>query len=99
FVYNRPVFEAASFEVYLIGRTHGVTPLYGPDGERFLSLEAGYLGQVLMAAQETTGVGMCPVGGIAFDPVREGLRLDDSHRFLQSFLCGPLADTPRATPA
>ncbi|MGX1835926.1 amino acid adenylation domain-containing protein [Streptomyces diastaticus] len=99
FVYNRPVFEAASFEVYLIGRTHGITPLYGPDGERFLSLEAGYLGQVLMAAQETTGVGMCPVGGIAFDPVREGLRLDDSHRFLQSFLCGPLADTPRATPA
>ncbi|MGK7229971.1 amino acid adenylation domain-containing protein [Streptomyces hygroscopicus] len=99
FVYNRPVFDEAAFEVYLIGQTKGIVPLYGPDGERFLHLEAGYLGQALMAAQETTGVGLCPVGSMAFDSVRDRLRLDEGHRFLQSFLCGPLADAGRKAPA
>ncbi|GAA2267733.1 hypothetical protein GCM10010430_61150 [Kitasatospora cystarginea] len=102
FFYNRPVFDHAAFEIYLIGQTRGIEPLYGPDAERFLLLEAGYLGQNLMAAQQETGVGLCPIGSLAFDAVRAELRLDEGHRFLHAFLGGGLADRmpdPEGRPA
>lgn len=88
FVYNRPVRERAAFELLLVGRSDAVRPLYGEDAERFLALEAGYLGQVLMSGQAARGLGLCPVGGVAGEPVRAALRLDPDHVFLQAFLGG-----------
>jgi acyl transferase domain-containing protein len=91
FFYNRPVFDRAAFELYLVGQTRGVEPLYGADAERFLMLEAGYMGQLLMMGQAACGVGLCPIGSLAFDRVRDQLRLDEGHRFLQAFLAGAAA--------
>src|SRR5262249_18538688 len=91
FSYNRPVFDSAAFELYLIGQTRGIAPLYGPDAQRYLALEAGYLGQVLMTGQAAHGIGLCPIGGLSVGPVRERLRLDDGHVFLQAFLGGAVA--------
>ncbi|MCQ6552226.1 amino acid adenylation domain-containing protein [Streptomyces sp. C10-9-1] len=90
FVTNRPVFDGAGFELYLVGQTHGIEPLYASDAERYLLVEAGYLGQSLMAGQERSGVGLCPVGQVAFDRVRSALRLDPGHRYLHAFLGGGL---------
>ncbi|MFG2082101.1 amino acid adenylation domain-containing protein [Micromonospora tulbaghiae] len=97
FHYNRPLADRAAFEIYLVGRRPAVEPLYGEDTDRFLALEAGYLGQLLMMAQPATGIGLCPIGGVAPDPVRTALRLDDGHLFLQAFLAGPVDITPTAT--
>ncbi|MYV52630.1 beta-ketoacyl synthase N-terminal-like domain-containing protein, partial [Streptomyces sp. SID3212] len=94
FFYNRPLFDQAAFELYLISQPQGIEPLYGKDAERYLLLEAGYMGQLLMEAQQDTGVGLCPIGSVAFDTIRDQLRLDDGQRFLQSFLGGPLTDRP-----
>ncbi|GAA4771552.1 hypothetical protein GCM10023329_18620 [Streptomyces sanyensis] len=90
FVTNRPVFDGACFELYLVGQTHGIEPLYASDAERYLLVEAGYLGQSLMAGQERSGVGLCPIGQVAFDRVRSALRLDSGHRYLHAFLGGGL---------
>lgn len=98
FFYNRPLFDQAAFELYLIGQPRGIAPLYGADAGRFLLLEAGYVGQLLMEAQQETGVGLCPIGSVAFDRVRAELRLDDGQQFLQSFLGGRAADLPAAAP-
>ncbi|CCH31885.1 non-ribosomal peptide synthetase [Saccharothrix espanaensis] len=88
FVYNRPVYDRAAFEIFLVGQAKAVRPLYGEESERFLALEAGYLGQLLMSGQAAHGLGLCPVGAVAVDPVRRALRLDQDHVFLQSFLGG-----------
>ncbi|MGW4463810.1 amino acid adenylation domain-containing protein [Micromonospora sp. NPDC004704] len=89
FVYNRPIYDRAAFELFLVGQEKAIRPLYGEDTERYLALEAGYLGQLLMSAQAARGLGLCPVGGVATAPVRAALRLDQGHVFQQAFLCGP----------
>ncbi|MET9971761.1 beta-ketoacyl synthase N-terminal-like domain-containing protein, partial [Streptomyces sp. NPDC006356] len=94
FVYNRPVFDGAGFELYLFGADDAIEPLYGTDTERFQLLEAGYLGQLLLLAQPFTGVGLCPVGTLALDAVRDRLGLGERHRYLHAFLGGPLAAPP-----
>ncbi|MGW2157708.1 amino acid adenylation domain-containing protein [Nonomuraea sp. NPDC001699] len=89
FVYNRDLYDRAGFSLYLIGQTKGIEPLYGEQSLRYLTLEAGYLGQLLMTGQAACGIGLCPIGEVAFDRVRDQFDLDDGHRFLQAFLGGP----------
>ncbi|SNY24402.1 non-ribosomal peptide synthetase [Paractinoplanes atraurantiacus] len=99
FFYNRPLFDAAAFELHLVGQRRGIEPLYGADSDRFLTLEAGYIGQLLMGEQASAGLGLCPIGAIAEDRLRPALRLDDDHRFLQAFFGGRPIAAVRATPA
>lgn len=88
FYYNRPLFDTAAFEIFLFGRTGAVVPLYGEQGLRYLALEAGYLGQLLMTGQAACGIGLCPVGAVSLDQVAPALDLPPDNIFLQSFLGG-----------
>ncbi|MFG2680596.1 amino acid adenylation domain-containing protein [Streptomyces sp. NPDC048392] len=90
FAYNRPVFDRAAFEVYLVSEPRGIEPLYGEESQLYLAVEAGYMGQLLMSGQRESGVGLCPVGSLAFDRVRDALRLHSGQRLLHAFLAGPL---------
>ncbi|PJN02045.1 non-ribosomal peptide synthetase [Streptomyces sp. CB01201] len=91
FQYNRPVYDRAAFEVFLISEPRGIEPLYGPESELYLALEAGYMAQLLMSEQQDSAVGLCPVGALAFASVREQFRLHPGQRLLHSFLAGPVA--------
>ncbi|EDY43272.2 non-ribosomal peptide synthetase/polyketide synthase Ta1 [Streptomyces sp. SPB074] len=101
FSYNRPVFDRAAFEVYLVSEPRGIEPLYGEESQLYLAVEAGYMGQLLMGGQRESGVGLCAVGNLAFDRVRDALRLHPGQRLLHSFLAGPLPENSplRARPA
>jgi SagB-type dehydrogenase family enzyme len=99
FYYNRPVRDRAAFELYLVGQTHGIAPLYGADAERYLVLEAGHLAQVLMTGQADSGIGLCPIGAVATEGLQDALRLDDGHRFLLAFLGGRSAGLARVDSA
>lgn len=96
FVYNRPVADSGAFEIYLIGQAHGIQPVYGEQSDLYLALEAGYMGQVLMSGQAVAGVGLCPVGALAFDGLARQLGLDDGHRFLHGFIGGAVEPSPAA---
>ncbi|WP_267887122.1 beta-ketoacyl synthase N-terminal-like domain-containing protein, partial [Streptomyces specialis] len=107
FYYNREMFDRSAFGLYLIGQRHGIAPLYQEQSERFLTLEAGGMGQLLMTGQASCGVGLCPVGTVAFDGLRDRFGLDDGHVLLHAFLGGaaghasaesaPYATAPAAT--
>ncbi|MCM2416781.1 non-ribosomal peptide synthetase [Streptomyces sp. RKAG293] len=103
FQYNRAVYDRAAFEVYLISEPRGIAPLYGPESELYLALEAGYIGQLLMSEQQDSAVGLCPVGALAFASVRDQFRLHPGQRLLHSFMAGPVtrraASAPTAAPA
>lgn len=88
FYYNREIYDRAAFQLYLVGQSHAIEPLYGDDGARFLALESGYLAQLLMTGQAACGLGLCPIGAVAEATVRADLDLDDGHRFMQAFLGG-----------
>jgi amino acid adenylation domain-containing protein len=99
--YNRAVYDSAGFHIFLIGQRRAIAPLYGAESDRYLALEAGYLGQVLLAEQADHGIGLCPVGLMSFDSIREMLGLDDDQPFLQAFIGGRAEDveTRASTPA
>ncbi|GAB3555664.1 hypothetical protein GCM10027444_33910 [Actinopolyspora lacussalsi] len=89
FVHNRPLFDAAGFGIYLVGREDGIAPIYGADAERLLMLEAGYMGQLLMSGQARSGIGLCPIGTLSFEPLRSAFGLKSSDVYLHAMLGGP----------
>ncbi|MEU7635835.1 amino acid adenylation domain-containing protein [Streptomyces sp. NPDC039016] len=96
FYYNRPVFERSRFGVYLFGQRHGIEPLYGDESLRYLTLESGYMGQLLLMGQAACGIGLCPIGALNTDGLRARLGLDEGHVFLQAFLGGAAAHPERS---
>jgi acyl transferase domain-containing protein len=72
--------------------------LYGEQGVRYLTLEAGYMGQLLMTGQAACRIGLCPVGEVNLNQVAPALDLPPGTVFLQSFL-GGAADYPATTAA
>jgi SagB-type dehydrogenase family enzyme len=88
---NRPLFDEAAFSVFLVARLAAVTPLYGELGLRFATLEAGYIGQLLMTAETDARIGLCPIGSLDFEKIRHLFALDASDVLVHSLLGGGVA--------
>jgi amino acid adenylation domain-containing protein len=96
---NQAAFEQAAFSVFLVGRLAAIRPLYGALARDFCLLEAGHIGQLLMAEAPRHGVGLCPIGYLHFDQIRTQLDLADDDVLLYSFVGGAEARETSAAPA
>jgi amino acid adenylation domain-containing protein len=96
---NRPAFISSAFSILLVGRRAAVEPLYGDLARDFCLLEAGYLSQLLADGAGEVGLGACPIGGMAFEPVRAALQLAPDDWFLHALLVGVPAVPADAAPA
>jgi amino acid adenylation domain-containing protein len=85
---NRPVYEQASFALFLIADHDAIDPLYGQRARDFCLLEAGYMGQLLMTVAPAAELGLCPIGGLDFEAVRPLFALTKSHELLHVLLGG-----------
>ena len=59
-------------------------------GLQLAMIEAGCIGQVLMDHQTEFGMGVCPIGAMRFEGLREQFCLGQQQVLLHSFLCGPV---------
>jgi acyl carrier protein/nitroreductase len=96
---NRSIFDSAAFAVFLIGKLSAITPLYADAGRDFCLIEAGCMTQLLMACAPEHRIGVCPIGGMAFDHVRAAFDVDHDHVLLHSLLGGALLPSAAARPA
>ncbi len=94
---NRSAFDESAFSIFLIGQLDAITPLYGDFGLQFATLEAGYMGQLLMSVAPSSQIGLCPIGTLDFEPIRRLFVLKESHVLLHSFLGGLMHDELTAT--
>jgi len=85
---NRPIFDQAAFSLFLVVELEAIVPLYGDHSLQFATLEAGYMGQVLMETAAEQGLGLCPVGLLDFERVRPHFGLGVSHVLVHSLLGG-----------
>ena len=85
---NRPIYETAGFSLFLVGRLGAVAPLYPGLARDFCLLEAGYMGQLLMETAVDHGVGVTPLGGLAFEDLRPHFHLEDDHDLVHTFVGG-----------
>lgn len=102
---NRAIFERAAFGLFLVGELAAIEPLYGQLGRDFCLLEAGYMSHLLMEVAPTREIGLCPIGGLNFEPLRDHFALGKSQILLHSFLGGTIVPEqtrtlpqPQATP-
>lgn len=87
---NQPVFEVSAFSVFLIAELAAIAPMYGEQSLPFAALEAGYLSQLLMLHAPDCGLGLCPIGSLEFDRIRDLFALEDSQVLIHSLLGGVL---------
>jgi amino acid adenylation domain-containing protein len=89
---NRPIYDAAAFSIFLIARLGAIRPLYGRHAKPFAFLEAGAMLQALMMTAVDFGVGLCPIGDLAFDRIRHAFVLQESDQLVHSLVGGRLPD-------
>jgi epothilone synthetase B len=90
---NQPIFERSAFSVFLIGQLSAITPMYGELAKDFCLLEAGYISQLLMDSAPEYEIGLCPIGSLEFEGLRDLLTLESSQILLHSFVGGGIDPT------
>jgi amino acid adenylation domain-containing protein len=85
---NQPIFEKSAFSLFLIGQMRAITPMYGELAKDFCLLEAGYISQLLMQVAPEHEIGLCPIGSIEFEDLRDLFSLESTQVLLHSFVGG-----------
>jgi amino acid adenylation domain-containing protein len=88
---NRIIFEQSAFSLFLVAEYQAIEPMYGSSARDFCLLEAGYMSQLLMMEASTHDLGLCPIGGMNFEPLRAEFGLTDSQEMVHSFLGGGIS--------
>ncbi|WP_339461637.1 amino acid adenylation domain-containing protein, partial [Nodularia spumigena] len=87
---NQEIFTASAFSIFLIGDLQAISPVYGDKSRDFCLLEAGYIGQLLMENAPNQNLGLCPIGDLEFDAIREYFALNEQQIFLHGFVGGTI---------
>ncbi|MDJ0795565.1 MAG: amino acid adenylation domain-containing protein [Calothrix sp. MO_167.B12] len=85
---NRDAFEESAFSIFLVGRMNAITPMYGDLSKEFCLLEAGYISQLLMTTASSHEIGLCPIGGMNFEQIRDLFVLEENDILLHSLVGG-----------
>jgi amino acid adenylation domain-containing protein/thioester reductase-like protein len=96
--WNRDSFRQSAFSIFLVAALDAIGPLYGERSMHFATLEAGLMTQLLEAFAGEHGLGLCQIGEMNFEHLRDLFALDDGHVLVHSMIGGPIAEAgPAAT--
>ncbi len=87
---NQEIFEKSGFSLFLIAELAAITPVYGDKARDFCMLEAGYISQLLMETAPDFNIGLCPIGVLEFETIREWFNLQSTQILLHSFVGGKI---------
>ena len=90
--FNRDAFTSSAFSVFFIAQLEAINPVYTVMSRALVTLDAGYMGQLLLSRQAEFNMALCPVCGLDFERVRQLFKLDSSHMFVYCMLGGPAHD-------
>jgi SagB-type dehydrogenase family enzyme len=85
---NGPVFGAAGFALYFIVDMRAIGPMYGERSLHYATIECGLMAQLLEMSAPAYGIGLCQIGNMQFDRIRDLFLLGDNHVQLYSMLGG-----------
>jgi amino acid adenylation domain-containing protein len=94
---NQMIFAESAFSLFLISQMSAIEPMYGQMSRDFCLLEAGYISQLLMDEAHHHDIGLCPIGGLQFEPIRHYFELSDDQEMLHSFLGGAISLEQKTT--
>jgi SagB-type dehydrogenase family enzyme len=85
---NQNIFDQSAFALFLVADYDAIAPMYGNSSRDFCLLEAGYISQLLMMVSFEYGLGICPIGGMNFEPLKKEFDLNSNQEMIHSFLGG-----------
>ena len=89
---NQIVFDQSAFSLFLVAEYQAIEQMYGSNARDLCLLETGFMAQLLMMECSTYDIGLCPIGGLNFEPLRAEFGLTDSQEMLHSVLGGYIAE-------
>ena len=87
---NQPVAERAAFTVFFVAKVGAIAPMYADQSRDYCLLEAGLMAQLLDGAAAGCEIGLCQLGGLDFEAIRDRFGLDASHQYVYGLLGGRL---------
>jgi len=88
---NQIIFDQSAFSLFLVAEYQAIEPMYGSSARDFSLLEAGYMSQLLMMEASDYDIGLCPIGGMNFEPIQAEFGLTASQEMVHSFIGGGIA--------
>ncbi len=85
---NQSIFTSAAFSIYLIYNPQTNMPKYGAMGYYFACLDAGIMVSTMTQAAELLDLGLCSIGTIQFDKVRDYFKLNANQVFIHAVEVG-----------
>ncbi len=85
---NGPIYQSSAFTVFFVAQLSAIAPLYGAKSTHFSTIEAGLMSQLLEMCAPLCDIGLCQIGQVDFDRVRERFELDDTHVMIHSLVGG-----------
>ncbi len=76
------------FSVFLIADLDAIGPAYGEPSLHFVTLEAGIISHHLEMSGPDCEIGLCQIGSLEFERIREHFLLKESHVLIHSLLGG-----------
>lgn len=85
---NQSLARDAAFHVFLMYERAAIEPIYGERSRHFALLEAGAAAHQLELSAAAHGIGLCQVGGIGFEALREVFHLNSTQVHLHTLVGG-----------
>ena len=85
---NQAIYADSAFSIYLVADYDAVGPMYGNQGVHFMTIEAGLLSEVLEMKASDYSIGLCQIGNMDFDKIKEYLELKSTHIFMHTLIGG-----------
>ncbi|SHO44484.1 non-ribosomal peptide synthetase [Anaerocolumna xylanovorans] len=91
--YYREAFDQSAFAIFFIAQLKAIEPVYLDFSKGLVTIDTGYMQELLLSNQETYRVGLCSVEEIDFSQIRDDFLLEEGHIFVNGMLCGYRTDS------
>ncbi len=86
---NQSIFEESAFSLFLVGQLDAIIPMYGKErSEKYCLLEAGAISQLLETNAPQHNIGLCQIGRLNFDVIRDFFNLNENSAYLHCLVGG-----------
>lgn len=85
---NETLFSTAGFAIFLIADFKAISPMYGNSSMKFSLIEAGLMSHQLEMSAFENSIGLCQIGHIDFEQIKERFSLHEDHEYLHCLLGG-----------
>lgn len=88
YVKNKKIFKSSAITIYIVYNAEASMPVYGGDGYFYASIDTGIVVATLTQICEKLNLGLCSIGDMNFDVIKDKFCLNHNQSFLHNIEIG-----------